>query len=321
MNSKGLIPDLGAAGQYKLSSPFNASITENGVYTCVAIRTLREIEAGGQDAEGIYYTSPYNIPSAMYQADLEAGASIITLQNSAGELIHVPSTYIESYPKAGGIPYAVMGLAVNLGPLPTSMDLSVVKDSTIQLMKDKLGVTAVVQEALLSTVTQVSQEDDKSMTVARQVAMSVPETERARCMAAETALIACKQKISVLEAYILNVLSKQHPDTGGFTTPDFSLYASFLNSFKQGDSLDIAKATELAGYMQKLDQQTTSTLWNADPNATAYSLVGAFVIDNIYNEPDFPTAANFNRCLILQLAMTNQKPVGKLFLNYNYTPV
>jgi hypothetical protein len=72
-----LLPMLGAAGIYTLNAPFDKDLLANTQYTCVAIRKLVEIVAGGGDPFNDYYV-PKNLDKSIYSQDLANDVSIVS---------------------------------------------------------------------------------------------------------------------------------------------------------------------------------------------------------------------------------------------------
>lgn len=110
-----LLPPHGISGKWVLREPFFAkpAIT----YTCVAIRSFIEIELKGQSVYEMVY-QPHELTERDHQNDAGENATIVTLLANTGEVIHVPDTYIVSYPVLGADDYRRFILSCDLGALP-----------------------------------------------------------------------------------------------------------------------------------------------------------------------------------------------------------
>lgn len=210
-----LVPQIGAAGVYTLLSPFDTVLVPNVNYTCKAVRTIDDIISSGTDPYATYY-NPTGTPidRATYEADVAAGVQIITLQSDSGAVQRVPSTYIQSFPAAGGVPYAVVCMAVQIPAIPESLDLGPCKTQIIAMVKDTLGMDATISEVQLTEVTLIDQATSQRYEAARKANITNSTTDQAKLIAAQNALQSAQQQITLLENYIRDHLQ---PTSG--TTP------------------------------------------------------------------------------------------------------
>lgn len=200
-----LVPQIGASGIYTLLAPFNTKLSPNTNYTCKGVRTIDDVLASGIDPYTTYY-NPTGTPidQTTYNADVAAGVQIISLMSPAGIPVYVPSTYIASYPAAGGVPYAVVCMAVQIPAIPESLDLGPCKTQILQVVQDTLGMTATITEVQLTEVTLIDQATSTRYEAARQANITNSTTDQAKLLAAQNALAAAQQQIQLLEAYIKN---------------------------------------------------------------------------------------------------------------------
>jgi hypothetical protein len=200
-----LVPQIGAAGIYTLLAPFDTKLTPNTNYTCKAVRTIDDLLASGVDPYATYY-NPTGTPidRTTYNADVAAGVQIVSLFSASGTPVYVPSTYIQSFPAAGGVPYAVMCMAVQIPAIPESLDLGPCKTQIIAIVKDTLGMDATITEVQLTEITLVDQATSQRYEAARQANITNSTTDNAKLIAAQTALAAAQQQITLLQDYIKN---------------------------------------------------------------------------------------------------------------------
>lgn len=198
-----ILPSINATGAVTLLEPFSGLVADNLPYKVVAIRTLYDIIAAGQDPYGIYY-EPYEIPESKFTDDVDNDVCIITLATAGGDVVYVPNSYLKTLPVATGMPYASMMVGVNLGALPTDLSLSYFCSRVQQLAHDLLGVNnAEVRAIKASDVTYLTIEDAAAIEAARQVVMSAVVTDSAKLAASEAARAEMSQVIAEQEAYIL----------------------------------------------------------------------------------------------------------------------
>lgn len=196
-----LIPEVGSSGIYKLRAPFNTRLAQDLRYTCIAVRRLADIVAAGGDPKDLHYTSN-GLSDAQYDADVANGVCIVTLQSDGSGVVYVPSSYIESYPSMGGVPYRAIALVVSLGAIPDSLDLTYLKTRIRGVVKDTIGVDRELQTVTTSPVSLIEQGTHETLEAARLAIVSESNTDYARALAAETALASARQHIAELEAYI-----------------------------------------------------------------------------------------------------------------------
>jgi hypothetical protein len=201
-----LIPELGAAGVFTLTSPFNNALMSNASYTCISIRLLEDIIAAGGDPYTKYYQPREQTSGdlqAQYQADLGNGVCIITLQQSSGAVAYVPSSFVASYPSKGGVPYTNLMMAVDLGAMPNYVDLTFLKQQIANLVKTTVGLTSVlIQTVVVSPTTNLSASDHARAEAARQANITNTNTPESQVIALTKQLQTLQGQYANLEAFV-----------------------------------------------------------------------------------------------------------------------
>lgn len=196
-----LIPPIGTAGVYTLAAPFTTQLQAQTSYKCDAIRRFADlIEVGIEPFEEYY--QPLGLTQAQYQVDLANNVCMVSLVSNTGHWVYVPSSFIQSYPDIGGVPYVVTVLGLELGALPTYMDLTGLKVALAQLCRDTIGKQPDVKEAVISAVEKLSQSDHDTLENARVLAINNSQTDRARYLAAQAELATLRQQYTALEAWV-----------------------------------------------------------------------------------------------------------------------
>ena len=198
---------LGTSGLWTLNAPFNNLAIPGTPYTLIALRILSDLIAAGADPEGDYYT-PNAISSANYISDLSNNVAILSLQDGAGNVIYVPSSYVNNYPDIGGVPYRVLALTINIGAIPDSLDLSVITAKVSSDVQDLLGVVATTNIVSLSPATILTSTDAATVEAARIANVSTLQTDYSRYLAASTQLATAQSQIAALQNYILTNRTK-----------------------------------------------------------------------------------------------------------------
>lgn len=190
-----LTPPIGTKGRYTLSPPFEALPTV--AYTNIAIRSFKDIEELGEDVFANYY-EPMLLEKTAYQRDAREGALIITLDDSNGNVIYVPDTYIASFPNMGDIQYQHVVLSISMGAIPMYLPLDNIKQMISTLVSDSTGVTSVVSEHIAPSRGVVTPEQHELKEIARTAAITMRSNDRALLLAEKEKRIAIEEKYAVL---------------------------------------------------------------------------------------------------------------------------
>lgn len=194
---------IGTKGVWSLAAPFNGMLLANVTYECIAIRKLSDILASGNDPEADYYTAN-SLDANRYISDLNSNVSIITLQNSSGNIVYVPSSFINNYPDIGGVPYRVLALTINLGAVPDSMDLSYLKSRLKDMVLETVGVDSPVNTVAISEMMLLTNADATLAEVARTAMIGTTVTDYSKYLAAVAERDLARTKIAELEAFIVS---------------------------------------------------------------------------------------------------------------------
>lgn len=192
-------PPLKAKGVFQLRAPFVAD--PKVAYTVQAIRTFEEIRVRGTDPMTLVYT-PVGLTAAAYESDKLEGAVIITLMSATGAPMYVPDTYIESYPDMGNVNYSWLVCSVSLGPLPDAFDTSLLQQQIKSAVSDHIGVEPVVNIGKAALTEVVSSQTHAQLVAARNGAIKVRDTDRARALRAEALVQSQLERIQVLEQMV-----------------------------------------------------------------------------------------------------------------------
>jgi hypothetical protein len=163
--------------------------------------------AAGGNPEADYYAIN-GLDNNRYISDLNNGACIITLQGGSSSIVYVPSTSINNYPDIGGVPYTVLALAINLGAIPDSLDLSYLKYRVGGVVRDTIGIQPNVNVVAISPTTLINVRDAKAIEAARLANIGTVVTDYAKYLQAAAERDSARQKIQELEHYIMLNIDK-----------------------------------------------------------------------------------------------------------------
>lgn len=166
-------PVVGTTGKFAFIAPFTAS--GDTEYVVVAVRSFVELSKHNVDIYAIYYT-PSGIAKEVFEADAKRGAAIISLRNDAGEITDLPDSFIASAPDIGGVKYDRKIISIDIGALPSDLDLSDFASQLHDYIVGKIGVDPVVNIGTMKTIGIVSQEQHDANEDGRTGRITHPET-------------------------------------------------------------------------------------------------------------------------------------------------
>lgn len=195
-------PSLNAKGIYTLRMPFPDIGTK--VYRCVAIRSFQDYVDLGESLFDTVY-GPYGLSEADLQADLEAGAHIVTLASTHEASILVPDTYIAKYPDLEYVEYSNIVLSASLGALPNDLSLGLLQEQIAGVISDVIGATPVVRIHTSSSSGVVSMAQHQINEAGRQASITNRLSDRAQRIQLQTEKAALEQRVRDLEELIENM--------------------------------------------------------------------------------------------------------------------
>lgn len=144
------IPNIDTVGRFVLTNPFVAK--PSVIYSVIALRELRDLSIKGVNVYKEFYvsaglTNETNINGTTFDFTLEVAKNpvIVTLQGSDGNIIYVPSTFIESFPNMGDVTYSRLILSADLGALPDTITVDSILSDIEQIISARFGVNASVK--------------------------------------------------------------------------------------------------------------------------------------------------------------------------------
>lgn len=144
------IPSIDTVGRFVLTSPFVAK--PSVIYSVIALRELRDLTIKGVNVYEEFYATAgllndviVNGSTFDYAAEVAKNPVIVTLQGTDGNIMYVPSTYIESFPNMGDVTYSRLVLSADLGALPDTVNLDAILNDIHELIQARFGVNTSVK--------------------------------------------------------------------------------------------------------------------------------------------------------------------------------
>lgn len=200
-------PTLHATGVYTLTTPW--ATAANTIYTCIAIRSFKDLILHGVDIAATYY-DPMGLDATNYQADLSLGANLITLTSPNQPTLYVPDTYIEAYPDLTNVAYNNIVLSCLLGPLPDGLDLTFLTSQISGVVSDVIGLEPTVNIYVSPSTGVMTTDQAEAAETARQANITNRTTDRAKVLTLQAQLDAANQLIATLQNLAI---------TNGWITP------------------------------------------------------------------------------------------------------
>lgn len=195
-------PAIYARGTYELVSPWEIP-TPVQAYTCIAIRSFDELSAMGVDAFSDYY-EPMGISRDKFELDEAEGATIVTLVSEDQAIyIHVPDTYILSYPDADQVAYSDIVLQVRMTKVPAWLDLGPIEQHLLEYVNAQVGnVNNTVASAVFPRTEKVTVDESVAIENARQANVTDQDTDYVKLQTA----LAEKQDLQDQVAVLMQIL-------------------------------------------------------------------------------------------------------------------
>lgn len=192
-------PPIGTNGIFSLTAPFAAPADIS--YRVSAIRSFDDLISQGLDPVALIYT-PVGLTSTEYQADKDAGAVVVTLLSDSASPIHIPSTYIASYPNSSVVPHSWIVATISCGILPDTYDLTLLKNTIANAVSSTTGIMGTVNIAKAPTREAVTEAQAQAAATARQAAITNLTNDYTEKLALQAQVTSMQAQIDDLLAMI-----------------------------------------------------------------------------------------------------------------------
>ena len=126
-------------GNFKLKEPLTSLINEKVVYTVDASKSITSLLDEEIDVEKFVYLDQ-GLTTDDYKYDLLNKIPIITLKSEGNALFHIPARYIDTAPQIVGVTYRNKAVIINLGYMPTDMDINFVLAELNDIITNQIGI-------------------------------------------------------------------------------------------------------------------------------------------------------------------------------------
>lgn len=178
-----VLPPINTVGIWKVKLPY--TVKAKLPYWLIATRMFEDLTHLGIDVYTTFY-EPYikdgdNIPGTAetfsFQGEIDKGARILTIKSEAGEVLYIPSTFVEEYPNTDITVYRPMIVSLFIGLFREGVDYSILLQALEETAKAYTGVDDVVSNIHAGPSTGgLTTEEMESIEVNRQNKMANTET-------------------------------------------------------------------------------------------------------------------------------------------------
>ena len=196
-----LVPPVNTKGLFKFSAPYDTLLKPDIEYRVTSVRELLELKNSEEKPFDTIYTA-VGLTEVDFDNDLKNNIPIIVLVTNGGEYVYVPANRITSMPDITGVKYQDIILAISLGPVPLSMDKTVVKGLISDTVYDTLGIRSDIKEIPASAVILKTQAEDDSFKALLNNRATVDKSYRTRYLEAVQTITKKDERILALEEYI-----------------------------------------------------------------------------------------------------------------------
>jgi len=139
-----MLPSINTKGSFTLLAPYDKTITPGQELTVVSIRSIGEMQASGEDPLNTIYLA-YGATQADFDNDLASRSSIVTFVTAGNDYLYVPEAKVATDSNPSGVSYVERAILVNIGYLPTAIDLTLVTSLVTDAVYNSLGVAPGVE--------------------------------------------------------------------------------------------------------------------------------------------------------------------------------
>lgn len=147
-----MIPIPFARGTWELLAPWATDVVADVSYTCIALRSFKDVQAEGINIFTAYY-EPKGLAQSVYDTDRVNATMLVTLDSDEHGQIIVPTTYIKTAPTTVSSGFNRMVMGVDIGVLPDTLDLSYVNEEIKGLFSALTGLTDVTVTMYTAPIT------------------------------------------------------------------------------------------------------------------------------------------------------------------------
>lgn len=197
-------PPMYARGRYVLNAPWADDIVNTKLYTCIAIRSLKDIYDDGLDPYKEFYLPNglvdgvvFGLETFLFQEEKDLLANIITLQRDDNEqTIYVPDTFIASFPSMGDVKYSQTIISMDFGAIPDYLDLGVLGTELANKAGKTIGKIPAFKIHRAPSANVPSNVQHEALEAARVGAIANQESDYAKAKRLEQEIVQLKATIA-----------------------------------------------------------------------------------------------------------------------------
>ncbi len=199
--NKFITPTIGSSGHYTASAPFDSVVQSTVVYTCQSVRSIQDLLSNDEDPFGTIYQS-IGLTQADFNTDVTDDVLIVGLSFGSSGWLNIPNRYFTSYPVTNGVEYQSKALSVNLGTLPTNLDLTNLISDVSAIVQSSIGIVTTPTALETSTKVVIDYTLDQANTASRLANVTDTKSYKDKYLETVTEVNGLVVQITALEDYI-----------------------------------------------------------------------------------------------------------------------
>lgn len=214
-----MTPNVGDVGRFGVGAPFaNDSFFTHSLQV-MRVETYGALIEDGEEPFSLYY-EPHGIEHAVYRRDVAGKEVMVSLRSTSGELRKIPSSFILTLPKTGGIEYLPVSLVVQLPSMYGGTSYNATIESLRDIVYKNLGVAPVDITVVATGAPEFVEDIDHRLLDAERRNISMSDANN---MIAELAKLRAENREMVAKLKILEQLFIQMKLDGYYSAPTSGL--------------------------------------------------------------------------------------------------
>ena len=190
-------PPVNLSGVFKLKTPLENLLNPNVIYKVTKVTSINSLLNDDIDVEKFIFKD-HGLTTDDYINALEKQVPIVTLETEGGSIIDVPANYISYMPQISGKIFINKAFIINVGYVPSELDISFLSNELKDLTTTMLGVDNDVSIEEISGKYIVSNKEYTNYEKDRVAKITNKNTCRGNLEKVTTMLNAYKAKLQVL---------------------------------------------------------------------------------------------------------------------------
>ena len=214
-----MTPNVGDVGRFEVGAPFyNDSFFSHSLQV-MRVETYGVLIEDGEEPYSQYY-EPLGIEHTAYRRDVAGKEVMVSLRSTSGETRKIPSSYILTLPKTGGIEYLPVSMVIRLPSMYGATAYDAVIESMREVVQKTLGVVPVGIDVIAAGAPEFIDEVEHVLIDTERLSFTRDDSNN---MLSELATLRANNREMVAKLKILEQLFIQMKLNGYYASPSSGL--------------------------------------------------------------------------------------------------